>query len=109
MNTSEQLKIWGIWQRSELSHLKYSRVRLGCSACNDSINLSDEELMDVDKVMAKLKQINLTLFNVIKWRFVYGDSYRTITKKLHKRSAKVAGQYLDDALNLFDKIQRERA
>lgn len=110
MNTCEILSVWGKWQRSELNHLKYSRVHLpNAKACNDSLAMTDDELLDVDKTMAQLKQINATLFNVIKWRFVYGDSYRTITRKLHKRSAKVAGRYLDEALSLFDRVQKEGA
>lgn len=107
MTAKESLACWGIWQRSELSHLNYQRVRLVTEKTTGSLALTEDELMKVDKTVARIKQENLTLFNVIKWRFVYRDSYRVITKKLNKRSAKVAGKYLDMAFSLFDKLQRE--
>lgn len=64
--------------------------------------ISDDGLTLVDGLLAKLKRTDLILFNVIKWRYVYNESYKEIVKRLGKKSPKVAGTYLFNAETRFE-------
>lgn len=71
------------------------------------LSLTEDDYLQVDRAIARLKQKDLTLFNIIKWRFVYRETYRQITKRLGKKSPKVAGRMIDIAVESFSWELRE--
>lgn len=74
---------------------------------NSSIEPIDENLiLEVDASLAKLKSKNAILFSVIKWRYVYNESYKEITERLGKKSPKIAGNYLASAENQLEELLR---
>lgn len=65
------------------------------------LSLSDEDYLQVDQAIARVKQKDMNLFNVIKWRFVYRETYRQITQRLGMKSPKVAGRMIEEAIESF--------
>lgn len=107
MNTLALLKAWGRWQRNELTHLGYNRVKLGNSHYVAEW-ASEDDLMFVDDVLAQLKKQDEMLFNVIKWRFAYAETYKQIVTRLKRKSPKVAEQRITKAVCLFGALIRGR-
>lgn len=68
------------------------------------VQVDEERILEIDKSLALLKAKNNLLFSVVKWRYVYNESYMEITHRLGKRSPKVAGEYLRSAENELEDI-----
>lgn len=68
------------------------------------VQVDEESILEIDKSLSILKAKNNLLFSVVKWRYVYNESYKEIIKRLGKKSPKIAGNYLACAEHELEEI-----
>lgn len=81
------IKEWGIWSRHN-GYEKYDTPLLAFMRANGAVssgnynepNITDDEALAVDKAVCELKQEFLLLYNVLFLCYVYGWSYRQISR-----------------------------